>query len=231
MATVAAMTCLTTATFASAAGLNLSWDDCGAAGVADKDFACDTNSGTHTLVCSLVAPSNAFGVDGGEGQLEVRQWNVPFPSWWDLHNAGSCRETNATLDLTFPGLTACKDSWAGHAIAGSSITSYQVDPNYSSWRRLYFVIAIPSTNRFDMVEGDEYYVAKIVIDNGKTVGSGSCDGCMDGVDVGLRLFAIYRYQASSVIIDYPATRNTVTWQGGKVPTLNRTWGSIKVLYR
>ncbi len=224
------MTCVMTANFASAAGLNLSWDDCGAAGAADKDFACDTNSGTHTLVCSLVAPPDALGIDYADGDISLRQWADPFPSWWDTYKAGTCRQTDIVSDLTFAGLSACTRAWPASAIGG--IAKYAVDfTGYPSWRLLSFVIAVPSADKFDMVEGREYYVAKIVIDNGKTVGAGACSGCTEGIDLVFARGHLSGDGGPFFDIDYPATGNAVTWQGGKVPTLNRSWGSIKTLWR
>jgi hypothetical protein len=41
---------------AHAGGINLSWNDCGAFGVAEKNFACTTNVSVSALVVSAIAP-------------------------------------------------------------------------------------------------------------------------------------------------------------------------------
>jgi len=81
-----------------------------------------------------------------------------------------------------------------------------------------------------MVVGQEYYLCKLVFDDVATTGSGSCDGCAIGIDIDFAKAVIYATEGPTRTITDPATRSHITWQGGVVPTINRTWGGIKRLY-
>src|SRR6185503_3919171 len=56
----------------TAAGLNLSWYDCGAAGLPSRTFACDSNEGYDVFVASIVAPDPAPAFDRLLIALSVR---------------------------------------------------------------------------------------------------------------------------------------------------------------
>jgi hypothetical protein len=73
----------------------------------------------------------------------------------------------------------------------------------------------------------------------KTVGTGSCTGCSVGACFVLNECKVQQpreYFKDYFIVD-PATSNFVTWQAGgpicpqATPAHNRTWGSVKNLYR
>src|SRR5437899_4981080 len=69
-AAFAALAALVLARFAAAAGIDLSWDDCGAAGAQLKTFACNTNSGSSfDLVGSFVPPSGINQLLGMSAEL------------------------------------------------------------------------------------------------------------------------------------------------------------------
>ena len=84
-------------------GINLSWDECGAAGTEIKTFACNQNSAAvSTLVASFEPPS---GIDAMVGlSADMRIASTALPDWWK-HGKGECRGTQ--------GLTANSDFRAG----------------------------------------------------------------------------------------------------------------------
>jgi hypothetical protein len=74
---------------ASAAGINLAWDDCGEAGTELRKFACDVNSGTpFALVASFVPPAGVAEFLGLSATLMVESDAEILP---DLSGHGSYR--------------------------------------------------------------------------------------------------------------------------------------------
>lgn len=225
------------ASLASAAGLNLSWTLCGAAGQAGKTFACNSNSGTDVLVASYVAPAGTAGITGLEAVIDLQSATATLPAWWQFKNVGTCRTTALSA---LPAGAACEgDYWAGQASGGISayITPYQLAGNRA---RLLLIYAVPGALAAPLDAGIEYFAFTASVTHAKTVGANLCAGCADPVCIVLN--EIKLTQAVGVgdfRIQNAADRNYVTWQGGVVsggcpavvPTQNRTWGSVKSLYR
>ena len=91
--------------------------------------------------------------------------------------------------------------------------------------------------------GTEYFSMIVRINAAKTVGTGLCAGCTDPVCVVLNEITITQPPGTpgeSPKVTNPLGSNFVTWQGGAVggagcpgatPTINKTWGQVKSLYR
>ena len=104
----------------AATGINLSWDDCGSAGVSAKSFACDNNAGTHVLVGSFEFSYMSTGIDSLLGVSAVLFIDVSgdsVPDWWHFKQPGTCRESSLSLLMNFPAMTACADYWAGRTVS------------------------------------------------------------------------------------------------------------------
>ena len=72
---------------AIAAGINLSWDDCGTYGVENKSFACNTNTGSPAvMIGSFVAPPGINEFLGVSTRLTISTVG-PLPDWWK-HGTG-----------------------------------------------------------------------------------------------------------------------------------------------
>ena len=73
----------------------------------------------------------------------------------------------------------------------------------------------------------------------KTVGTDACGGCMVPVCLMLNLVRIAQPPGTpggDIEVSNPLVSNYVTWQGASLflcltPTVNRTWGQVKSLYR
>src|SRR6266540_3909371 len=52
-------------------GVNLSWTDCGAAGIQNATFACTSNIGTNALIGSVLPPAGADQVNGMVGIVDL----------------------------------------------------------------------------------------------------------------------------------------------------------------
>ncbi len=224
---------------AQAAGVNLSWNDCGVAGTELKSFACDTNTGaSFVLVGSYIPYAGSTAITGNEVVIDIASQYSPLPDWWKFKNAGSCRQTaiSASADFTSFGSGLCADYWSGLAAGGISayITPYA---SADCRARLLIIFATAIANAGPVDENLEYYSFRLSITRAKTVGTGSCAHCL--APAMIVLDEIKLTQPAGVgdyRIQNPANRNFVEWQGGYsscgwVPTRNTTWGAIKSQYR
>ena len=229
--------------FAGAGGLNLGWGDCGGLpGSLNRTFACNTNAGTvNSLFGSFVAPSFVTGMSANEMVIDIQSGGALLPAWWGMRATGTCRSnTSLLINLDFTGGPfSCFDYWAGGASGGIS-----EDAPAGNRARIKLLGALPagSPGITSVAEGTEVYSFKMNVNNAKTVGLGSCAGCLEGVCIVLNSIKINQpvsEPGGSKFISAPASRNFVTWQGGIVggdcyaatPAKNTTWGSVKALYR
>lgn len=243
---LAALSCC--AAPASAQGINLFWDDCGASGSLRKTFACDTNTGAHVLVGSFIAPGFLTSVNGMTATLELQSACPAYPDWWRTRT-GYCRSgsINSNFDFT-SGPTSCFDFWQGGAFGTASMG----DP---AGRRALVTVqcALPllDSRIGPIEEGTHVYAFKMVILNAKTVGPGACAGCQD--DLCLVLSSILIHQTPGTpegnrYLGDPDLSQVASWQGGDwywnhlepggncvgdcpTPARARSWGQIKGHYR
>src|ERR1044071_915287 len=110
------------ASAALAAGINLSWDDCGVNGSQDKTFSCTTNLGSpFTAIGSFVPTAGVNEYLGFEARIDISTSSPTLPDWW-RHGTGACRG-GAGLSVNFDvtsGPFSCQDAFAGQA-AGSFV--------------------------------------------------------------------------------------------------------------
>ena len=230
---------LATATAASAAGLNLAWNNCiGDGGVQNLAFACNTNVGSRGFVGSFVVGSDIPVVNGNELVVDLSSASATLPDWWQFTTAGVCRQT--ALSIAAHNGTNCPDMFEGQA--SMNIAAYQLAkhglPNEA---RILCVNAVQAAAVVTLFAGQEYGIARWTITNSKTVGSPSCTGCTVPVCI---VFNSANITTDAGLNDTKLTAaagpgsNFISWQGGAgtncpaaVPTKNATWGSVKSLYR
>ncbi|SRR6266487_1273323 len=227
-------------------GLNLSWDECGAAGVANKVFACNTNSGINTIVASFLAPDSITTYVSNEGQIDLIFATSSPPNWWQLKTQtgqpAACRNGGISVDGNFLAYSVCANAWL--AVPSGGLGSFTIDPfgTQANRVRIATVLAVGIADAQPLTPGTEYYAFKCTITHAKTVGTGACAGCTDPVCLVLNRIHVIQPTGtdggSPNIFDPPAGGNrAITWQGGTgvdcnlVPTRNKTWGQIKSLYR
>lgn len=238
---------LAPASLAHAAGINLSWDDCGEFGVCAKYFACDTNAGaSFTLVGSFVPPEGTTAITGEEITLD---FGLPrpdgpapserLPSWWQFFNAGACRRGAlvASIDLSALPDPHCADYWLSSSAQGG-LAAYHVGyGEVASRARVQLVFAVPMGAASPLDPALEYYAFRLSILRSATAGTGSCEGC--AVPMLLSLTEIKISQPFGVgdhRISVPLHNTTVHWNQDPwsclpVPARNSTWGAIKGQYR
>jgi len=241
------LTAASLTTFAAAAhagtvqGLNLSWNDCGTTGTLLKTFACTSNTLTGAIiVASAVAGTAMDSLDGQESVVTLQTNQPALSAWWGL-NSGGCRGTtsiSSSFDFT-GGPFTCLDAWQGGASGGMDSAPLFDGPNRERFRT---ICAIPS---FTPITGtDEYYFFKLTILGQKSTGNGSCAGCSDGACIVFNSILLTQPPSDpqgAFLITQPLNREYVEWQTGATgvtggcpaatPTQNRTWGSVKSLYR
>ncbi len=229
------------ATVASAAGINLAWTKCfGDGGVANRNFACNVNTGSNLAVGSLIAPAGVTAASGNEVVVDIQSAGTALPLWWAFKNAGTCRQTSLSLNFVAdPSNVNCIDEFSGTAAGG--IGAYTIG-FLGNPTRARMTAAIATATPGPLDAGVEYFSFNMLINNAKTVGTGACAGC--AVPVCMVLNSIKITQPVGVG-DYKLSdagapgSNIITWQGGAVggggcaavPARNATWGSVKSLYR
>jgi len=226
-------------------GIALAWDDCrGATGVSSKTFACNTNSGTNTLVASFIAPSGLAGVTSGEAVLDfVGDIGSPLPSYWQMFNASTCNPARLTANALQNGTSACDVPWADVGIAGIAGVTYGFDgePNRA---RMTFAFACGDGTVTPLSAGVEYRIANIRLAHTRTVGPGACAGCSAPVAIVLQSVLLTQGTWGSparagpdYFLQSPTGPNIAYWQGvpsgfnAPTPARNTTWGRLKTLYR
>ncbi len=187
-------------------------------------------------------------VTGMGAVLDLTSDSCPMSSWWQFKNVGSCRQyALLTNFITYPWQLACADYWQGQAVGAVSAYISAVDGNF---RRARIVISgsMPGQYAGPISAGTEYYAFNLVIRNSNTLGAGACTGCSDPVCIMFQEFLIEQPAGTpgeSARLTNPLASSYATWQGGTndcfcadcspapctTPTLNRTWGQIKSLYR
>jgi hypothetical protein len=225
---------------AHAGGMNLSWDDCGVAGTELRTFSCNTNAGSNKLVISVQPEADIADAVGWEAAIRLQANETTLNPWWQMFNVGSCRGSAVpTLDTSFgTTCTNATDGISGFGVIGS----YTVGGNNAT-----LVCGWATATPFALLATNEYYTINLDIDNTRTIGTSSCSGC--GVGVGIALYTVLiAYGPDGALtqtINVRKDREYVCWQcpcgfysEGYVgfncpatPTLTRTWGAIKTLYR
>ena len=105
-----------------AAGVNMAWDDCGTAGVADKAVANCTasNTGLNTFYASFIAPAGITALNSAEIYINLVTASPALEAWWDIGVAPACRAANS-LQMNY--ITPCgsaTDYWGSIPTAGGS---------------------------------------------------------------------------------------------------------------
>jgi hypothetical protein len=203
------------ATLASAAGLNLRWNNCaGDAGVQNVTFACNTNTGNRALVGSFVVDADIPIVNGNELVVDLQSATSPLPDWWLFTSLGACRQTG--LSIAAQNGTNCPDMFEGQA--SMNIAAYQLAKHgLANEARILCVNAVQAAAVVTLFAGQEYGIARWTISNTKTVGSPSCAGCQTPVCI---VFNSANITTDAGLNDTKLTAavgpgsNYCTWQGG-----------------
>lgn len=223
------------ATVASAAGLNLKYNDCGADGISNKTFTCASNSGTNALVASVVAPQALSRFVGIDVVMDLQTAGPALPAWWDLRGGVGCRPNALSMSTDFSGTPSgganCEDIFLGGG--GGGIGAYNVGFGGPNRARIVAFWAVPDERPLST---NETYMFRMVFNNTNTT---VCGGCLEPACIVLNLIRLAQPAgAGDFEVTNAAEAQHVTWQGGTgiacpgtVPAKNATWGQVKSLYR
>jgi hypothetical protein len=208
-------------------GVNLRWDNCFSdGGLANKDFACDTNSGSELLVASFELTAPLSQVDGQEAIIDLVSASPSLPAWWQLNyaNIGTCRAF--ALSIQPHDSPGCPD-WAP-GLASLNIAAYQLGQRGPNTARLQILNAVRPEALQDLVAGQEYSAFQLSISHAKTVGLGACDGCGIPVCIFFQELKLTTYlDVSNLRLDTGANgpaSQSLTWQEGALTNIIRTCG-------
>jgi len=220
----------------AAGDINLSWNDCGAAGTKNQSTDCAASGGGPlVLIASFIPPPGISEFVGLSSEIQISASVPLLPDWWK-HGVGQCRGTSALsvgFDFT-AGPSTCADVFAGQGAGG---LAYDVEYGSPSTARLRVQAAIPIDSRGPIDAGTEYYAYKLTIARG----AASCSGCNSATCIALRSIQLYQppEMGNDPELTHTEGRSFVTWQaGGGVAGCsaensagNKTWGQLKYIYR
>src|SRR5262245_19990823 len=225
---------------ASAGGIYLAWSDClGAGGAHNRTFACDSKAGSSNMFISFDPPEDIPDVNGSNPIIDIQSASTPLPEWWKFKNAGTCRRTSLSALSVSTG--TCPDAWAGAGVAGiAAYLETSVLPSIGLNRaRLLGSISVPTSMAQAVHPGTEYTCMQIRINNARTIGN-VCPGCTDPVCLVLMEVLLTTNENGDFRLISDFRDNYCLWQGGDIggvgcplatPTVNRTWGQLKAIYR
>jgi len=230
-----ALLALTVGVASAAGGINLSWNDCGANGLLQKNFACTSNNGVNTMYASVIAPAVMGQLNGQASVFDLQTNQLALSPWWDF---GGCR-ISGNLSANFnmgAAPQSCGDPWQAAPSGGLTYGAAFGGPNKARIRTL---CAISGNTPIDDVT--EYSFLSLTIANARSTGTGSCAGCSDGACIVFNSILLTQpLGQGDYTVSAPIERQHVQWQGGgglgglcpgATPTKSATWGSVKSLYR
>jgi len=207
-----ALLALTAGIASAQGGINLSWSDCGSAGVQGKTFACSSNTLTGAImIASAVAGTPMNNLDGEESEIQLQTNAAALSNWWGMQATTpyNCRGTtaiSASFDFT-GGPFTCLDPWSGGASGGMNYVGGFGGPNRAQIRT---ICAIPGDT--PITGTDEYYFYKITLLGAKSTGNNSCAGCTDGACIAFTSLKLTQTPGTGadVLLTNPMLRQFVT---------------------
>ena len=259
LAAAAALLVILAAGVASASGTHIRWNACfGDGGAANRDFACNTNTGSEQLVCSFTLSAPVDSVYQIAAAVNLSFAGGSVPPWWQFRTVGSCRAASlGSTTVSAPTASACID-WADGL--GDGFVTYRPALYAPYISQIEVLAPITPYAPYDLVAGQEYFVFAAIINHQKTVGTGSCSGCTLGGCMGFVGARLIRSASTTympvpepsgdvLIGPTPGDGQAAMWQGGAgiaIPNYggagwtycpgatkarNSTWGDVKALYR
>lgn len=221
--------------------VNLGWDACGPARVSAKSFACDVNTGMDVLWISFSPPSGITSLVAIYSRFELQSPDLLPPPWWQF-DSGQCRFGGLVLVTATPGPpSTCASPWSVEQVGGIGFPHLSHPPNRTP---VVAVTAVEEAYVSALTPGVEYHHVGIGVRHTKTTGAGACAGCNVGMCIKLESVELDQDDGAgdptSYRIQAPLTSPYAQWQPNgdppptclaSNPTQNRTWGSIKSLYR
>jgi hypothetical protein len=235
------------ASIATAAGLGIRWTECiGDGGTANRNFACNVNTGSNVLVGTFELGAAGLAQTSGEEIIvDLASASATLPTWWAFKNVGTCRTGSLAIGAAPTANAANCADWGG-GLAGAGLGAYIIGARGPNTARIVAASAVPPSGLQDLSGGQEYFAFTLAINNLKTVNAG-CTGCQTAVCIVFNsLNMTTPILANNVFLTGPSNGTDAdfcTWQGGAgvivggtpgcgaaTPTKNTTWGAVKAMY-
>jgi hypothetical protein len=226
-----------TAALAASPGVNLSWANCATtAASGDKTNGCDGASGVVAAFQGTFRSATGIPDFAGCSSVVDLGFAGPVPDYWKT-GSGECNSGALTIGnptaaapCATPNIFDVNFSGGGFAIdhPGPSKVRFRID----------WATGAPTA---PIVNAGALYPAfKLSLDPDAGVNTG-CTGCEQPTCLVVNSIEVFGFATGE---DYTITnadsRQYVTWQGGAIggagcpaatPSQNKTWGSVKALYR
>jgi hypothetical protein len=193
-----------------AGGVNLTWStSCWTNDpVVLKSFACNTNaSKSWAMTASFMPDADVTDFVGIEMWLEGLSYLTTLPDWWKV---GSCGARTASFHADKSGAAdeVCVD-WASAGVCEEF--TYTWDTNRA---HVYAAAVLDTNHPAELLAGVEYYAGTVQIQNGATVGTGSCGGCSTGMKWGLAEIDVLQRDGTRTRLTYPlgGGNQCIDWQ-------------------
>ena len=222
------------------AGVDLSWDGCppNAAAVGDKTFTCDGTS-FYQLWANYqpsVAIANFIGI---QGQLDIQSATGAIQPFWSFELGGCNEVAFAPTDARGTTAPTCNipTQWGTTGSTGTDV--FQFTRNGPPNRALYQFADARTTAVASIAAGSNQYAFTLNIDESDGAGGPSpCPGCNDNVAWVLNQIDVASTTNPIVSETGPGLRSNCSTANGSnpgtcaaTPTRNKSWGSVKALYR
>lgn len=241
-----------TSGLAVAAGIDLNWNACqnspGAPSflpAVNRTLACTVTSGTSTMIASYYAPPTATNVDAIEAYVDY-QTSQGITCWWDFRASNPVRAAALSIMIADPNVCGpdvdascwgCPGNYfstkANTAGGGGMVVLSTGNA------RISCVVGIPLGTGTAPSAGEELAVG-IRFNNAAAPVASGCPGCLNPACFTLNRVTFFNTGQPGIEINTAQNHNSITWQGGAIgglgcpattPTQNKTWGSVKALYR
>lgn len=207
---------------ANPGGLNLRWGECAAAGREIHAFSCVSNTGSDSLIGSIVATTGMDGLTSFQAIVEVRTLDgSALPDWWHVEPAPvGCRPGLTVANYFNLGASEClEDVAVAGMVSRLDVVSGAPD------RALVRVLGASIASSVDLTPGEEYGLFNLRINHQRTVGAGACAGCATPVSIRFQSVEFTRTTCSGaaasprVMADTPNWGSTVYFQGNATNSL------------
>jgi len=221
-------------------GINLSWSDCGTSGVSNQNFACNANTGSVFRMFGSARVASAMSpVAQWLSTVDVTADAATLPAWWQMRNAGTCRQAAISYTVHRSLAPASCVDWE----LDTAVDAFYYDIGYGgpNHARMRVLGAGNPNSPVAFPANSENYLFSVAISRIKTVGAGSCAGCtvpacltFQSVEFLYGGFTTSEQQVRTLTA--PLSSAKITWQNGTgcfgaVPVRNGTWEGVKSLYR
>jgi len=211
---------------AFAAGVNLSWDNCGAAGQADKTQSCAV-ANTATLVGSFVS-TKAGDWTSTTNKVDIQIAGASMPAFWAVGSSTTTLGPRFTMSTSTAGIGSCA-SWMSEAPDNANSRSQNGN------RIRLSIVPLLGAPGNTVAAGQEAVAFSVTVNNDASDVTGCQTG---GCFVFNECFVEDAFNGTDDRLTSAQARQHVTWQGGggvpcpaATPVKKSTWGSIKAIYR